>query len=136
MMIIKERGIVLFDGVCNLCCFIVRFIIKRDPDKRFRFAALQSLTGQQLLTKSKLTFPDGNSVVYVRDDKFYYRSTAILNILNDLGGLWKAMYVFIIVPAFIRDYVYSIIAKTRYRIFGKRSTCLVPTLELQERFLD
>ena len=132
----NERGIVLFDGVCNLCCFLVKFIIKRDPDKRFRFAALQSLTGQQLLTDSKLTFPDGNSVVYVRDDKFYYRSTAILNILNDLGGLWKAMYVFIIIPAFLRDYVYSIIAKTRYRIFGKRSTCLVPTLELQERFLD
>jgi predicted DCC family thiol-disulfide oxidoreductase YuxK len=128
-------GIVLFDGVCNLCCFLVKFIIKRDLKRRFRFAALQSLTGQQILTNSKQTVSDRNSVVYVRDDKYYYRSSAILKILLDLGGFWKAMYVFIIIPPFIRDYVYAVIAKTRYRIFGKRSACLVPTIEIQDRFL-
>ena len=131
-----DHSIVLFDGVCNLCCFLVKFIIKRDPDKRIRFAALQSVTGQELLRNSKLTVSDRNTVVYVKDGKYYYRSTAILNILFDLGGLWKTMYVFIIIPAFIRDYVYVVIANSRYRIFGKRSTCMVPTLEIQERFLD
>jgi predicted DCC family thiol-disulfide oxidoreductase YuxK len=130
------RGIVLFDGICNLCCLLVKFIIKRDPDKRFRFTALQSLTGQQLLRNSKLSVADSNSVVYVKGDKYYYRSSAILNIIYDLGGIWKVMYVFILIPAFIRDYFYSIIAKTRYRIFGKRSTCLVPSKEIQERFLE
>ena len=131
-----DHSIVLFDGVCNLCCFLVKFIIKRDPDKRIRFAALQSVTGQELLRNSKLTVSDRNTVVYVKDGKYYYRSTAILNILFDLGGLWKTMYVFIIIPAFIRDYVYVVIANSRYRIFGKRSTCMVPTVELKERFLD
>jgi len=131
-----DHSIVLFDGVCNLCCFLVKFIIKRDPDKRIRFAALQSVTGQELLRNSKLTVSDRNTVVYVKDGKYYYRSTAILNILFDLGGLWKTMYVFIIIPAFIRDYVYVVIANSRYRIFGIRSTCMVPTVELKERFLD
>ena len=129
-------GIVLFDGVCNLCCFLVKFIIRRDPDKRFRFASLQSMKGQQILLNSKLPVLDNNSVVFIKDGNCFYRSSAILKILFDLGGLWKIFYVFNIIPTFVLDYVYSIIAKTRYRIFGKRSTCLVPTLEIMDRFLD
>jgi len=129
-------GIVLFDGVCNLCCFLVKFIIRRDPDKRFRFASLQSMKGQQILLNSELPVLDNNSVVYIKEGNYFYRSSAILNILFDLGGLWKIFYVFNIIPTFVLDYVYSIIAKTRYRIFGKRSTCLVPTLEIMDRFLD
>ena len=135
-MVMIRSGIVLFDGVCNLCCFLVKFIIRRDPDKRFRFTSLQSAKGQQILLDSELPVLDDNSVVYVRDGKYYYRSSAILKILVDLGGLWKTFYVCIIIPVVIRDYLYSIIAKTRYRIFGKRSTCLVPTSELKDRFLD
>ena len=129
-------GIVLFDGVCNLCCFLVKFIIRRDSNKRFRFASLQSMKGQQILLNSELPVLDNNSVVYIKEGNYFYRSSAILNILFDLGGLWKIFYVFNIIPTFVLDYVYSIIAKTRYRIFGKRSTCLVPTLEIMDRFLD
>lgn len=135
MMIIKERGIVLFDGVCNLCCFIVRFIIKRDPNKRFSFAAMQSLKGQQILMETKHQVADINSVIYVKDGIYFYQSSAILNILLDLGGIWKIFYVFIIIPSFIRDYVYSFIAKTRYKIFGRRIKCMVPTEDLRDRFL-
>jgi len=131
-----DHSIVLFDGVCNLCCFLVKFIIRRDPDKRFRFASLQSMKGQQILLNSELPVLDNNSVVYIKEGNYFYRSSAILNILFDLGGLWKIFYVFNIIPTFVLDYVYSIIAKTRYRIFGKRSTCLVPTLEIMDRFLD
>lgn len=135
MMIIKERGIVLFDGVCNLCCFIVRFIIKRDPNKRFSFAAMQSLKGQQILMETKHQVADIHSVIYVKDGIYFYQSSAILNILLDLGGIWKIFYVFIIIPSFIRDYVYSFIAKTRYKIFGRRIKCMVPTEDLRDRFL-
>lgn len=127
-----KEDIVLFDGVCNLCNHLVKFIIQRDPNARFRFAALQSKEGQRLLKETV----NANSVVLIRDGKYLFRSSAILYILLDLGGFWKIFYAFIILPPFIRDFVYMIIARTRYKIFGKRDSCMVPTTEIMRRFLN
>lgn len=131
-----KPGIVLFDGVCNLCNHLVIFIIQRDPNARFRFAALQSKEGQKLLKETKLLPANANSVVYIRDGKYLFRSSAILYILLDLGGVWKLFYAFIILPPFIRNFVYMIIARTRYKIFGKRDFCMVPADDIKNRFLE
>lgn len=131
-----KEGIVLFDGVCNLCNYLLHFIIKRDPGAKFRFAALQTMIGQQLLMEKQILSANSNSVVYIRDGNCFIKSSAILYILLDLGGVWKIFYVFIILPPFIRDFVYTIIARTRYKIFGKRDTCMIPTSEIRDRFLD
>ncbi|MBI5373033.1 MAG: thiol-disulfide oxidoreductase DCC family protein [Sphingobacteriales bacterium] len=130
------HSIVLFDGVCNLCNRSVQFIIKRDTKDRFRFAALQGKTGQALLAKHKLPADSFNSFILAEGDRIYTRSTGALRMLKRLGGPWSLLYVFIIVPRFIRDGIYNWIARNRYRWFGKRESCMVPTPELKNRFLD
>jgi predicted DCC family thiol-disulfide oxidoreductase YuxK len=131
----KEPLILLFDGVCNLCNGIVQFTIKRDPREKFKFASLQSASGQELLKQRGLPLDDFDSFVYIRGDQFFVKSSAGLNVLKDLGGIWKLFYVFIILPRSFRDFVYNMVAKSRYKIFGKRETCMIPTPELRERFL-
>ena len=133
---VEERPIVLFDGVCNLCNSAVQFIIKRDKKKQFLFASLQGKTGQELLRKFKLPIDDLNSFILVEGDNFYSRSTGALRMLKKLGSAWKLLYGFIIVPKFIRDAVYDWIANNRYKWFGKKNECMIPTLELKARFLD
>jgi len=132
----NEAHILLFDGVCNLCNSIVQFIIKRDPKGKFQFASLQSESGQALLRKFGLPTDDFNSFVYIQGDEYFLKSSAGLHVLKELGGFWKLFYIFIIFPIPLRDFVYSIIAKTRYKIFGKRDTCMVATPELKQRFLQ
>ncbi len=131
----NTKNILLFDGICNLCNGIVQFVIKRDKKAKFKFASLQSESGQLLLKKFGLSQSDFNSFVFIDGDKILLKSTAALHVLKELGGVWKFFYCFIIVPRPIRDFFYSIIARTRYTIFGKRKTCMVPTPELKERFL-
>lgn len=132
----KKEHILLFDGVCNLCIGMVQFLIKRDRDSKFRFGSLQSETGQSILIKHNLIKGDLDTFVYLTDGKYFLKSTAALRVLRDLGGIWKLFYVFIIIPVPIRDLFYSLIAKVRYRIFGKRIVCMVPTPEIKDRFLD
>ncbi len=128
--------IILFDGVCNLCNSSVQFIIKRDPTAKFRFTSLQSKTGQALLKKFNLPTNDFNSFVYIDGDQCYLRSSAILRVLKKLGGGWKLLYALVIVPKFIRDFFYNRIAKSRYKLFGKQDSCMIPTAELKQRFLE
>jgi predicted DCC family thiol-disulfide oxidoreductase YuxK len=135
-MIENKRNIVLFDGVCNLCNCLVQFIIKRDPKATFSFAAIQSEMGQELLMQMKSHSDELNSVVYIRDENYFFKSSAILHIFKDMGGIWKLFYVFIIIPSFIRDSVYAVIARTRYKVFGKRETCMIPSADIQNRFLE
>jgi predicted DCC family thiol-disulfide oxidoreductase YuxK len=116
-------NILLYDGVCNLCDSLVHFIKKRDRHGKFVFFPLQSETGQSFLKKFGLPPDDMDSVVYIRGDKYFLRSSAILNSLRELGGIWKLFFVFIILPAFIRDFFYVVIAKTRYKIFGRHDYC-------------
>ena len=130
-----ESHILLFDGVCNLCIGIVNFIIKRDSGKRFRFAALQSESGQMLLKKYGISSTDIYTLIYISGEKCLDKSSAALQILKDLGGVWRLFYVFIYIPAPIRDFLYYLVTKIRYRIFGKRSSCMVPSPGVKERFL-
>lgn len=128
--------IILFDGVCNLCNGVVQFIINNDAKGIFKFASLQSDFGQQILSKNNLPTSDFNSFVFFENDKIFMKSTAALKVLKGLGGKWKMLYVFIIVPKFIRDIAYDFIAKRRYSIWGKIESCMMPTPELKSRFLD
>ena len=131
-----SQSIVLFDGVCNLCNRAVQFIIKRDKKKQFLFASLQGKAGNKLLQKFDLPANLFNSFVLVEGDKVYTRSTAALRVAKKLSGGWKLLYGLMIVPGFIRNAVYNLIAKNRYKWFGKRDECMIPTPESKERFLD
>ena len=128
--------VIFFDGVCNLCNRSVQFVIKRDRAKKFRFASLQGKTAALTLPKLNISSAEADSFILLENDKVYTRSTAALRVLRELGGLWKLFYVFIIVPPFIRDGIYNFIARKRYKWFGKREECMIPTPELKERFLD
>jgi predicted DCC family thiol-disulfide oxidoreductase YuxK len=128
--------IILFDGVCNLCNASVQFVIERDPTAIFRFASLQSDAGQAILAKNALNTEGLNSIILVENDVVYDRSTAALRIAKRLSGGIQLVAVFLIVPKFIRDFFYKIIAKNRYRWFGKQESCWLPTKELKARFLD
>jgi predicted DCC family thiol-disulfide oxidoreductase YuxK len=127
--------ILLFDGVCNLCNGAVRFIIKRDKKGKFKFASLQSDAGRLCLERLGVTSNEFESFVLIQKDKYYLKSTAALKVLRELGGFWSIFYIYIWLPRFFRDFIYDIIAKSRYRIFGKRDACMIPTPELQSRFL-
>jgi predicted DCC family thiol-disulfide oxidoreductase YuxK len=131
-----DAPIILFDGVCNLCNASVQFVIERDPTAIFRFAALQSDFGQAILAKNGIyTEGSPDSIILVENDVVYDRSTAALRIAKRLSGGIQFMAVFLIVPKFIRDFFYKIIAKNRYRWFGKQESCWLPTKELKARFL-
>lgn len=127
---------VLFDGVCNLCNGFVQFIIKRDPKARFRFGALQSEEARDMLQGTDVRPEDLSTVIYVRNGRVLTRSSAALHVLKDLGGAWAIAYGFIIVPPFIRDAVYHWVARNRYKWFGQRESCMIPTPELRSRFLN
>ena len=114
----NER-IILYDGVCNLCNGTVRFIIKRDKEKKFLFTTLQSGVGQDILMQHGLPSTDQSTVVYLKNNVSFFKSRAVLEILRDLGNGWKLFYILIFIPPVIRDFVYDIIAKYRYRVFGR-----------------
>jgi predicted DCC family thiol-disulfide oxidoreductase YuxK len=128
--------VILFDGVCNLCNGAVQFAIERDPTAIFRFASLQSDFGQSVLAQNVVDTEGGDTIILLEDGKVYDRSTAALRIARRLSGGIQFLYVFIIVPKFIRDFVYKIIARNRYRWFGKQESCWMPTKELKARFLE
>lgn len=132
----NNERIILFDGVCNLCNGSVQFVIKKDTEAKFKYASLQSASGQALLKKFNLPLEQFDSFIYIKGDQVFQRSAGALNVLKDLGGFWKLLYGFIIIPPFIRDFVYNFIAKNRYKFFGKRESCMIPTPELKKRFLD
>jgi predicted DCC family thiol-disulfide oxidoreductase YuxK len=132
---IKQR-IVLFDGICNLCNGAINFIIDHDPKGKFKFAALQSDFGQQKLAELGYDQKDLDSLVLLEDEQVYKKSTAALKIANELNGLYPMLYLLIILPPFIRDAVYDLIARNRYKWFGKRDTCRMPTPELRSRFVE
>ena len=131
----KQNPIILFDGICNLCNSSVQFVLKHDKQSIFRFAALQSEAGQLLLQKYNLSQSNFNSFVLIEDDKVFLKSTAALKVAKQMSGATKYLYACIIVPAFIRDAVYNVIAKNRYKWFGKKESCIISTPELQSRFL-
>jgi predicted DCC family thiol-disulfide oxidoreductase YuxK len=128
--------IVLFDGVCKFCNAGVNFLIDRDPDARLRFAALQSAAGQQLLRRFHLPTSDFDTFVLIEGRHCLTRSTAALRIALLLGGRWRLLFPLALVPPFLRDAVYDLIARNRYRWFGRLDSCRMPTPDLKRRFLD
>lgn len=125
--------IILFDGICNFCDASVQFIMKRDNGS-FTFASLQSDIGQELVTRHKLQGID--SIVLIEEDQAYTRSTAALRIAKRLKGLWSLLYIGIIIPKPLRDPLYEMFAKNRYKWFGKKDACMLPTKEERARFLS
>ncbi len=127
--------VILFDGVCNLCSSSVQFIIKHDPKQQFRFASLQGEFGQQVLLEHQLPANDFNSFILLENGQLYTKSTGALKVVKKLSGLWPLLYGFIIVPPFIRNAVYQWVASNRYRWFGKKEACWLPTPDLKKLFL-
>ena len=127
--------IVLFDGVCNFCNSSVQFVIRHDTTQSLKFASLQSEIGQQLIAKYNLS-KELDSVVFIEDNQAYIKSKAALKISNYFGGFWKLFQVFNIIPTFVRDFFYDIFANNRYKWFGKKDSCMLPSPELSNRFLD
>ncbi len=127
--------VVLFDGVCNLCNGWVRFVIDRDPKGVFRFAPLQSETAKTLLEPF-----DGlvgvDSIILNESGRTFVKSDAVLRIAGRLSGLWPLLSAFRIVPRFLRDWVYDLVARNRYHWFGRRDQCMIPTPEIRSRFLE
>jgi len=133
--------IVFYDGVCGLCNHLVQFILKRDTRDRFRFASLQSDFAQQLMTRHGVDPHDLDTVYVVKDhgqtnERLLARSDAILFMLSQLGGIWKLSGVGRVLPGAVRDAVYKIVARNRYRVFGKHESCMLPEPKHRAKFLD
>lgn len=131
-----KQPVILFDGVCNLCNGAVQYVIKHDAEKQFLFASLQSQFGQQVLEEYHLSNTTFNSFILLRNGKIYQKSTAAILVAKQLQGAINWLYLCRVIPAFMRDGVYNIIAKNRYKWFGKQDACWLPTPELKSRFLD
>ncbi|MGB5625286.1 MAG: DCC1-like thiol-disulfide oxidoreductase family protein [Woeseiaceae bacterium] len=137
MGVSAENLLVLFDGVCNLCESTVHFIIRRDREKDFRFASLQSAAAQEILARHDYDFDDLSSVLLLADGKVYRKSRAALQIIKHLDGGWPVLYyVLFWVPPFVADPIYDFIGNRRYRWFGMKSECWIPDDELRSRFID
>ncbi|WP_271393096.1 thiol-disulfide oxidoreductase DCC family protein [Aequorivita sinensis] len=132
---IESHKIILFDGVCNLCNGAINYVIKRDQKNVFKFAALQSEIGQELTAKFKIDGSKVDSIILIDGDKHYEKSTAALYIAKHLSGAYPLLFGFIIVPKFIRNAVYDYVARNRYKWFGKKDKCMIPTAELKNKFL-
>lgn len=131
-----SHPVILFDGICNLCTSSVQFVIKHDTRHIFRFASLQGKKGQQLLQANAMHVTDLNSFILYENGKIYTRSSAALRVSKKLNGLWPLLYLFIIVPPFIRNSVYNFISKNRYRWFGKKEICWLPDTHISNLFFD
>ena len=132
----ENKKIILFDGVCNLCNGSVQFVIKRDKKDVFRYAAIQSEVGEQLITERHIDTNQVDSIILIEPGVAYFtKSDAALEIAGELGGLWKLTSVFKWIPKSIRDVIYDFVARNRYKWFGKQESCMIPTPELKAKFL-
>jgi len=132
---IENGGVVLFDGICNFCSSSVLFIIKRDPKGYFRFSAIQTESGESIMKKYNIHSDKADSIILIENNMVYYRSSAALRIARKLKGGWKLFYGAMIIPPFIRNFFYDLVARNRYRWFGKRDHCFIPDQNIRERFI-
>lgn len=130
-----SENIVLFDGVCNLCNGAVQWILLRDGKRHFRFAALQSDTGQYLCSQLGINASALNTVVVIARGRAFVRSDAALEICRGLGKGWNVFLLFYLIPRILRDGIYNWIARNRYRWFGRQEHCLIPRAEWKDRFV-
>lgn len=128
--------VVLFDGHCNFCNFWVNFLIKVDRSNVLRFASSQSAAGKRILESGQIGALAADTVIVFDDGKFYFKSAATLRVVHHLGGIWKIGYLLAVLPRPLRDWIYDYIARNRYRWFGRREVCRVPSDEDRMRFLE
>jgi predicted DCC family thiol-disulfide oxidoreductase YuxK len=133
---VNENPVILFDGVCNFCNGAINFVLKQDKKSVFRFAPLQSEAGRRLLQQYNLPTEEFESFVLIDQGKVYKKSNAALRVMNKLPWYWKESQIFRLIPTIFRDAIYDFIARNRYKWFGKKDQCMVPTAEMRSRFLD
>ena len=132
----RHNKLILFDGVCNLCNSSVQYVIKRDKKDVFRFATLQSDIGKRIIEEFKIDTSKTDSILlYSKDNGLSSKSSAALKIGSGLGFPYNILAVFFIIPPFIRNWVYDYVAKNRYKWYGKKEHCMIPTPELESKFL-
>ncbi|MFE3867841.1 thiol-disulfide oxidoreductase DCC family protein [Flavobacterium sp. LS2P90] len=133
----KNKKIILFDGVCNLCDAAVQFVIKHDKKDIFRFVALQSDLGQDILKHIGIDTKNIDSIIlYQPGIAYYYKSEAVFEIAKGLGGIYNLGTIFSIFPTSLTNHIYDYIAKNRYKWYGKKDACLIPTEEIRSKFLE
>ena len=133
----NDKKIILFDGVCNLCNSAVQFLIKRDKKDAFRFVSLQSELGKSILENLKInTFDLDSIILYESDGTYFYKSDAVIEIARILEGWFYILIIFKILPLKIRNQLYDFVAKNRYKWFGKRENCMLPSEHLKSKFLQ
>lgn len=130
-----QRHLIIFDGVCNFCNSSVNFIIERDKNNTFAFTPIQSELAQTLMTKYGVTHLGMDTFLLIKNDQCYLRTDAALEITKDLSGYWYLFGAAKIIPRPLRDFFYRVFARQRYRLFGKREVCMMPTAEVRGRFL-
>jgi predicted DCC family thiol-disulfide oxidoreductase YuxK len=134
--IADDEAVILFDGVCNLCSGFVQFVLPRDDAGKYLFASLQSDVGQALLAEHDLPTDELESVVLIEGEESYVKSAAVIRIAADLGGVYRLLSPFRFLPRAIRDGAYDFVADHRYQWFGKKDQCMLPSGDVQSRFLD
>ena len=131
----EGKSVILFDGVCNLCNSSINFIIKNDKKKYFLFASLQSDAAKGILLQHNSKNNSMNSIILIENGIVYEKSSAILKIATHLPNGYQILSIFIIIPTIIRDSIYMFISKNRYKWFGKKDSCIIPSKEIEDRFL-
>jgi predicted DCC family thiol-disulfide oxidoreductase YuxK len=131
-----RHTVIFFDGVCNLCNGFVQFLIKRDPQATLKFASLQSSYAREQLSRAGFNPDQLYSILVMREGKIFERSAAVMEIARHLSWPWRGIRIFRILPTFICDFFYKLIANNRYRLFGKKDACMIPTPELKARFME
>jgi len=129
-------NLILFDGVCNLCSALVQFVIRHDPAAKFHFAAIQSQVGREIFESHGLDPTDLQTFVFIADGRMFLRSDAAIEVVARFTGAWRIFRIFLFVPRVVRDSIYSTIARNRYRWFGRKEVCMMPTPEIKARFHD
>ena len=133
----KDKKIILFDGICNLCNSAVQFVIKRDKKDVFRFVPLQSELGQKITAHIGIDHKHIDSfILYEPGKAYYYKASAAFETAKEFGGIYSLLRIFSIFPSFITNFVYDYVAKHRYQWYGKKESCMVPTPELRTKFLE
>ncbi len=132
----EPQNIIIFDGVCNFCNGAVNFIIQRDKNRSFMFTPMQSDTGKHLIEKYQVDLVGKNTFLLIKNGTTFIKTEAALEICKELSGGWKYFRLFKYLPLPVRDRLYTLLATHRYRLFGKRDSCMVPTPEIRERFIQ
>ena len=130
----SKHKVILFDGVCNLCNSFVNFVIRNDKKEVFKFAPIQSDFGEIALKKHRINSKDTDSIILIDNDNYYIKSSAALYIAKNLSGAYPLLFCFMLVPKFMRNWVYDFVAKNRYKWYGKKESCMIPTPELIDKF--